>query len=130
MTQPCCPDFQNDTALLLSPPEQRPCCFPLPSLAACCSKAEGSTQHTSNSKLSKPLPFGNLPQEQLGTYLARLDRLLAKAQARHDEERSSHGSKRQGHQKTPSLILTLAEQASLLRCAVLRCAVLCHAELC
>ena len=82
-------------------------------------QADGSAQHTSTCEGSRLLPCGVLPQEQLSAYLARLDSLLAKAQKRHDEQRSSHGSKRQGHQKTPALIHALALQVRLLCCCAL-----------
>ena len=78
-----------------------------------CSKADSSFEHTADGKAATLVPCGCLPVEQLDAYLARLDRLLAKAQERHDEKRSSHGSKRQGHQKTPAMILTLAQQVGV-----------------
>lgn len=79
-----------------------------------CSKADSGFEHTADGKAAELVPCGCLPVEQLDAYLAQLDRLLAKAQERHDEERSSHGSKRQGHQKTPAMILALVHQVGVL----------------
>lgn len=79
-------------------------------LPLCCSTANAHFQHTASCVGSELLPCGSVQGEHLDGYLSRLGKLLSNAQQLHDEQRSSHGSKRQGHQMTPALLHALALQ--------------------
>lgn len=68
-------------------------------------------QHTANCTGSVELPVGSVPAAELQDFTTKLRRLIAKAEERERDERSSLGSKRQGHQKTPAMVLALSRQA-------------------
>ena len=57
------------------------------------------------------MPCGSLPAPRFPAFLTNLQAAFSKAKKRKGDERSAHVDERQGHQRTPAMILALALQA-------------------
>ena len=57
------------------------------------------------------MPCSSVPADRFPAFLANLRAAFSKAEQRKGDERSAHGDERQGHQRTPAMILALMIQA-------------------